>query len=159
MFGNGSALYLLVLQLNHNHGPIKNDLPLKSSFPYMATPHRGYDYVKQATFPTSISNKPSFGLGVGSPNSFSLLQNYPNPFNPETSIEYDLKKNSQVKISIYNTLGQKVTTLFEGQKPAGKHRLVWDGRNDKGIRLATGTYIYRMEADGATQTKKMLLLK
>ncbi len=145
--------------LTYVAGPTKNDLPLKNSFPYMATPHRGYDYVKQATFPTSISNKPSFGLGVGSPNSFSLLQNYPNPFNPETAIEYDLRKNSAVKISIYNTLGQKVTTLYEGQQVAGKHRLVWDGRNDKGIRLATGTYIYRMEADGATQTKKMLLLK
>jgi len=145
--------------LTYVAGPTKNDMPLKSSFPYLATPHRGYDYVKQATFPTSISNNPPFGLGVGSPKSFSLLQNYPNPFNPETAIEYDLKKNSQVKISIYNTLGQKVATLYEGQQVAGKHRLVWDGRNDKGIRLATGTYMYRMEADGATQTKKMLLLK
>jgi hypothetical protein len=145
--------------LTYVAGPTKNDMPLKGSFPYLATPHRGYDYVKQATFPTSISNNPPFGLGVGAPRSFSLLQNYPNPFNPETAIEYDLKQNSQVKISIYNTLGQKVATLYEGQQVAGKHRLVWDGRNDKGIRLATGTYMYRMEADGATQTKKMLLLK
>jgi hypothetical protein len=145
--------------LGYVSGPTKNDLPLKSSFPYLASPHRGYDYVKQATFTTSITNNPPFGLGVGAPNSFTLLQNYPNPFNPETAIEYDLKKNSQVRVSIHNTLGQRVATLFEGQQTAGKHRLVWDGRNDNGIRLATGTYLYKMDADGATQTKKMLLLK
>jgi hypothetical protein len=144
--------------LGYKSGPTKNDLALKSTFPYMATPHRGYDYIKQTVFSTAIHSTPGGGLGIG-PNSFKLQQNYPNPFNPETAIEYDLKKSGSVKISIYNTLGQKVATLYDGQQVAGKHRLVWDGRNDKGIRLATGTYIYQMEADGVMQSKKMLLLK
>jgi len=148
----------LVGVLSYGAGPTKNDLALKSTFPYMATPHRGYDYTKQTVFPTAIHSAPGGGLGIG-PRSFTLAQNYPNPFNPETAIVYDLKQNSRVKISIYNALGQKVATLFEGQQAAGKHRLVWDGRNDKGVRLATGTYIYQMEADGVMQSKKMLLLK
>jgi len=145
--------------LGYVAGPTRNDKSLNSTFPYVAAPHRGYDYIKQTVFPTSVSGAPPFGLGVGAPRSFTLQQNYPNPFNPETAIEYDLKKNSSVKISIYNTVGQKVATLYEGQQVSGKHRLVWNGRNDKGIRLATGTYIYQMEADGVTQSKKMLLLK
>jgi len=148
----------LVGVLTYVSGPTKNDLALKSTFPYMATPHRGYDYTKQTVFPTAIHSTPGGGLGIG-PRSFTLAQNFPNPFNPETAIVYDLKQNSRVKISIYNALGQKVATLYDGQQVAGKHRLVWDGRNDKGVRLATGTYIYQMEADGVMQSKKMLLLK
>jgi len=149
----------LVAELAYNAGPTANDLPLLSAFPYLPNPHEGYSYVKQLTAQapvgTSVAGR---GFGIG-PNSFKLQQNYPNPFNPETIIEYDLKKNSRVVISIYNTLGQKVSTLYDGEKPAGQHRQVWDGRNDKGIKLATGTYIYQMEADGVTQSKKMLLLK
>lgn len=88
------------------------------------------------------------------PTEFSLSQNYPNPFNPTTTIPFSLREASRVEISVYSILGQKVATIVNEQYPAGSHAVRWDARN-----LASGMYIYRMQAKGFTQTKKLLLLK
>ncbi len=88
------------------------------------------------------------------PTEFSLSQNYPNPFNPTTTIPFSLREASRVEISIYSILGQKVATIVNEQYPAGSHAVRWDARN-----LASGMYIYRMQAKGFTQTKKLILLK
>lgn len=85
---------------------------------------------------------------------YTLAQNYPNPFNPSTTIEYSLKKQGNVQIEIYNVIGQRVTTLFNGAQPAGSYKLEW---NAKG--LASGVYFYRIRAGEFTQVKKMMLLK
>ncbi|RNC79590.1 MAG: T9SS C-terminal target domain-containing protein [Balneola sp.] len=88
------------------------------------------------------------------PTEFSLSQNYPNPFNPTTTIPFSLREASRVEISVYSILGQKVATIVNEQYPAGSHSVRWDARN-----LASGMYIYRMQAKGFTQTKKLILLK
>ena len=97
------------------------------------------------------------------PTSFALSQNYPNPFNSETAIEYTLPKENQVKIVIYNMLGQKVKTLLDQTEPAGYKRIIWDGKNERGEIVSSGMYFYRIEAKSRkktlTQTNKMLLLK
>ncbi|RKX24653.1 MAG: hypothetical protein DRP45_07750 [Candidatus Zixiibacteriota bacterium] len=93
------------------------------------------------------------------PNRFSLEQNYPNPFNSSTLIQFDIPQYCQVELSIYNLLGQRVRTLVEGQRPAGSHRVIWDGRNNGGLPVATGIYLYRLQVDDQIKTKKMLLLK
>lgn len=93
------------------------------------------------------------------PHSFKLAQNYPNPFNPATSIEFDLPRRSEVKIVVYNLLGQAVSRLVDQDLPAGKHSIVWDGRTNSGAQASTGLYFYRLEAEGFIETKKMLLLK
>jgi hypothetical protein len=93
------------------------------------------------------------------PLVYSLSQNYPNPFNPTTTIKYKLPQMSDVKLVIYNILGQKVRTLIKRQVEAGAHSVVWDGHNDSGIQVATGVYIYRFEAGDFVRTKKMMLLK
>ncbi|HEX9917417.1 MAG TPA: FG-GAP-like repeat-containing protein [candidate division Zixibacteria bacterium] len=98
-------------------------------------------------------------IGDAKPSSFILSQNYPNPFNSETVIEYSLPKASQVKIAIYNILGQKVTTLLDKVEPAGFRRVIWDGKNQNGEIVSSGIYFYRIEAEGFVQSKKMLLLK
>jgi hypothetical protein len=93
------------------------------------------------------------------PASFSLSQNHPNPFNSETAIEYSLPEETQVKIAIYNILGQKVKTLLDGKETAGHKRVIWDGENEKGKSVSSGIYFYRMETEEFVQTKKMLFLK
>ncbi len=93
------------------------------------------------------------------PQEFALFQNQPNPFNPETRISYFLSVGSPVNISIYNVLGQKVRTLFDGYQEAGTHSLSWDGRSDDGMQLPSGIYFYRMQAGTFQETKKMTLMK
>ncbi len=93
------------------------------------------------------------------PDQFRLEANYPNPFNPETSIQFHLSKRSMVRITIYNLAGQKVATLTDGSRNAGSFETKWNGRYADGTEAAAGLYLYRMEADGFSQTCKMMLVK
>jgi hypothetical protein len=88
------------------------------------------------------------------PENFSLLQNYPNPFNPSTKIVYTLPNEEEVEISIYNTLGQKITTLFSGISQSGRHEL-----NFTNTGIASGVYIYQIKSNSGIKAGKMLLLK
>ena len=93
------------------------------------------------------------------PLSFSLKQNFPNPFNSETVIEYSLPRESQLKITVYNLLGQKVKDLIDGESPRGRQKVSWDGKNDRGEVVASGIYFYRLNAGEFSQIKKMVFLK
>lgn len=93
------------------------------------------------------------------PQTFTLHQNYPNPFNPNTDIVYSLPRRDHVMLSIFNVLGQRVRKLVDRIQAAGTYTVGWDGTGDDGSRLATGIYLYRMQAGDVTLTKKMLLLK
>jgi hypothetical protein len=93
------------------------------------------------------------------PEKFALYQNYPNPFNPTTTIKYALKQQAEVKINIYNLLGQVVRTLVNSSQEAGYKTVVWDGLNNYGARAASGVYIYRIEAGDFVQARKMILMK
>ncbi|MCK5124904.1 MAG: T9SS type A sorting domain-containing protein [candidate division Zixibacteria bacterium] len=88
------------------------------------------------------------------PDVFSVSQNYPNPFNPVTSIDFSLPEASQVKIVVFNVLGQTISTLTDRYYEAGTHNVVWDGGTH-----ASGIYLYRIQAGTNIETKKMLLLK
>jgi hypothetical protein len=91
--------------------------------------------------------------------TFYLNHNYPNPFNPTTTIEYVLPKNSYVEIQIIDILGQHVRTLVAEEKNAGSHQVTWNGLDDAGNRVASGVYLYRMTAEGYTETRKLLLIR
>jgi hypothetical protein len=93
------------------------------------------------------------------PESFGLRQNYPNPFNPDTRIAFDLPKSVNVRIDIFNVLGQKVSTLINEYKEAGTHQVTWNGTSESGGSVASGMYFYRIEADEFSDTKKMMMLK
>ncbi|RMD97972.1 MAG: DUF4331 domain-containing protein, partial [Calditrichaeota bacterium] len=140
--------------LTYSAGPEKNDVPLKSVFPYVALPHRGYDYIKQINVVTSISNRGDYGLGIGAPKTLKLHPNYPNPFNPVTRIEYEVFKAGHVTLEIFDTVGRRVATLVDGPQEAGVHVVSWrpQGR-------ATGVYFARVTAGRETQTIKLTLLK
>ena len=88
-----------------------------------------------------------------------LLQNYPNPFNPETIIEYHLPKSSFVKIAIYNVHGQRIVTLLNKYNSAGTYQLQWDGRNEAGQPIASGIYIYQINAGEFVSVRKLIRLR
>jgi len=118
-----------------------------------------------------VRNVYNYGRGIGDlttameddqiiqPVKFSLDQNYPNPFNPTTTIKYSLEKVQHVDISIYNLIGQKVTTLYNGIQSAGSHQVVWNGLNSTGSKVSTGMYFYRIQGEKNTMIKKMILMK
>lgn len=93
------------------------------------------------------------------PVTFQLEQNYPNPFNPTTTITFALPNRSNVKLTIFNMLGQEVATLVDREMTAGRHTVSWNGRNADGSEAASGIYLYRLTADDFTDVKKMLYLK
>jgi hypothetical protein len=93
------------------------------------------------------------------PEKFALHQNYPNPFNPSTIISYDLAKDSDVKLVIYDILGRQVRTLVNEPKFVGAQKIEWAGRDDNGHLLPSGVYIYRLIAGENKETKKMLFVK
>lgn len=92
-------------------------------------------------------------------SDYQLQQNYPNPFNPTTIIPFELSKNEVVKLSIFNSLGQKVRTLLNQDFPAGGHQAKWDGQDDFGQTVPAGVYYYTIQAGEFSATKKMLLVK
>ena len=93
------------------------------------------------------------------PTDFFLEQNFPNPFNPSTTIRYEVPNRTPVSIRVYNLLGQQIRTLYEGIKDAGRYEVRWDGRDMSGKPVASGLYLYRLEAGSFVRTKKMLLIK
>lgn len=93
------------------------------------------------------------------PAEFTLQQNYPNPFNPTTTIEYSLPTRSNIKLEIFNILGQKVRTLLQTNKSAGNYTVEWDSKDDFNNPVASGIYLYKLTTETYTQSKKMSLIK
>jgi S-formylglutathione hydrolase FrmB len=93
------------------------------------------------------------------PAIFLLSQNCPNPFNQQTGIKYELPHTGKVVLKVYNIVGQEICTLVDEVKPAGLFEVEWDGRDNTGHRVASGVYLYRIEAQGFVQTRKMQLLQ
>jgi hypothetical protein len=98
--------------------------------------------------PTSVSASEQL------PNDFALEQNYPNPFNPTTTIKFNLPEQSNVRIDVFNTLGQQVKSLVNGEVLAGEHSVKFDASA-----LSSGVYLYRMQAGDFNEIKKMILTK
>ena len=90
---------------------------------------------------------------------FGLEQNHPNPFNPATTIQYTLSEATQVRLTIYNVLGQSVRELVNNGQGAGVYRVTWDGRNNLGKAVTSGVYLYRLEAGANRSVRKMILAK
>ena len=88
------------------------------------------------------------------PQENYLSQNYPNPFNPSTTIRFGLSKQSEVQLEVFNMIGQRVRTIVNGERSAGNHEISFDASG-----LPGGVYIYRLQAEGYSETKKLILLK
>ena len=114
--------------------------------------------------PTAFAPNARFAQGSGSetvtlaaeniPTEFALDQNYPNPFNPSTEIRFALPSDTHVTLTVYNSIGQAVTTLIDQDAPAGYHTVKLDAKH-----LSSGIYYYRLRAGSFTSTQKMILMK
>jgi len=93
-------------------------------------------------------------INNSAPVSFALNQNYPNPFNPVTKINYSIAKSGNVKLTVYNILGNEIMTLVNGKSEAGNYSVIFDGAN-----LSSGVYFYKLETESFTDVKRMTLLK
>jgi photosystem II stability/assembly factor-like uncharacterized protein len=117
-----------------------------------------YTYRTDSTSSISLVNSTVTSVETGgspdNPGEFSLVGNYPNPFNPSTTIRYGLPARSHVRLSVFNTLGQQVAVLQDGEQESGYHEVRFDGSN-----LPSGVYFYRMESGTFTETKKLVLTK
>ena len=96
---------------------------------------------------------------TGEPAAAIALRNYPNPFNPSTTIEYEIPEDGLVRLNVFNLLGRRVTTLVQGWQTAGRHQVDWTALSPRGQPLASGVYFYRLEFNGRTVTRKMVLLR
>ena len=124
----------------------------------------GIDHFNVVGPPLVVEDPPPFGpVGVGDekviPLVYALEQNYPNPFNPSTLIEYSIPEVSNVKISIYNLLGQELYTERMGSLQPGNYEFKWNGIDNFGKAIATGVYFYKIDAGSFSATKKMILMK
>ena len=88
------------------------------------------------------------------PDSYNLAQNYPNPFNPSTSIQYAISSRQFVSLKVYDVLGNEIATLVNEEKDRGVYTVNFDATS-----LASGIYLYRIQAGSFTETKKMILMK
>lgn len=99
------------------------------------------------------------------PEDFALYSNYPNPVNPATTIRFALPVSSEIALRVYDVVGREVATLAEGQRGAGYYTVVWNGRSNSGVQLASGVYFLRLDAKAVgggktfTGLKKMMFLK
>ena len=103
------------------------------------------------TVPTGVEDDPG---GTVLPAEFALDQNYPNPFNPSTMIGLSLPRSGMVRLDVFNILGQQTVTLINGPCDAGRYEIDFDGAN-----LPSGIYFYRLQYEGGTLTRKMMLVK
>lgn len=108
-----------------------------------------YYYVKFADRDESSQEKPLY----------QLQQNYPNPFNPDTKIDFYLSKDQNIQLSIYNIKGQRIRELYSGQINAGKHQLIWDGKDNNRNSVSSGIYFYKLTTPSGSVQRKMTLIK
>ena len=122
----------------------------------------GLAEIEATNGPRSITFDAGFVLSIDEdllPDIFALHQNYPNPFNPVTTIRFDVPDESHIRMDVYNILGQQVATLVNSTLQPGFHAIRWNGTNDMGKPLASGMYIYKIQAKDFISVKKLVLMK
>lgn len=111
---------------------------------------------ESGVFLSDVSSVDDFVIPDRAPR---LLQNHPNPFNPSTKLSFEMDTPGQANLKVYDTAGRLVATLMDENREAGIHHVIWDGRDSSGRMSSAGVYLYRLEAGGYVQTKRMTLVK
>jgi hypothetical protein len=97
--------------------------------------------------------------GIGLSTDFKLNQNYPNPFNPSTTISYTVSGSENIRINIYDSNGALIRNLLNEEQSTGNYSVIWNGTDNNGLKISSGTYFYQVIAGEFTEAKKMILLK
>lgn len=128
----------------------------ETEYSYIDTKVSGFVYyrLRQVDYNGTAKYSKTIEVHAVQPIAYSLDQNYPNPFNPTTVISYSVAKNGFVSLKVYNMLGQEVANLYQGFQKAGSYKVNFDAS-----KLASGMYLYKLQTNNFTETKKMLLLK
>jgi hypothetical protein len=147
VFRNGDSLYLDILYMYDTNASAS-----LAGFSTQTDPSECIWYYERVAIYAPITGIEDNNNAVA--DQFSLSQNYPNPFNPSTSISFNVQKRSKVTLNVFNTLGQKVATLLDGEVNPGAHDVEFSG-ND----LTSGVYFYQLTVDNFKRTKKMVLMK
>ncbi|MCB9069747.1 MAG: T9SS type A sorting domain-containing protein [Calditrichae bacterium] len=145
---------------------ISSDFPMVTVYDMKV--HETADYLAIGTHARSMYKMDLAQILVGiddpatdtAPQDFALLQNYPNPFNPTTTIPVKLATSADIRLTIFDNLGRTVRNLVDGNVSAGSHDFEWNGRNNRGEAVASGTYFYRLDINGQqsrSQMNKMML--
>ncbi|MBC8146128.1 MAG: DUF4331 family protein, partial [bacterium] len=134
--------------LTFNAGPIANDKALRSAWPYLAVPHRGFDANRQGNVPSAIGGDEDgrIGLGLTAPDGFFVGQNFPNPSTGETTFRYHIRSAGKVEIRLYNTRGETVATIANGTMESGSHSVRWAAPSS----LDAGVYVAELRVAGRT---------
>jgi hypothetical protein len=133
----------------------------ESSSGYSYTDETGWDSLDTGNIMirTIVDSNPTGTELELIPNNKPVMLNYPNPFNPETTIKLDLPDSGKITLKVYNTKGQLVKTLIDNFKTAGISTVIWNGTDNVGTQVSSGIYLYKLEASGYTEIKKMILMK
>lgn len=138
------------LILADQEGRAKQNLRLEPVYRFIASQNRHFEL--------TIAPKTT-GQTALLPTKYDLYQNFPNPFNPQTLIKYDLSEAATVRLEVFNILGQKVATLVNRFEAAGPKSALWDGTDERGAKVSSGIYFYKIAAGDYVATKKMMLVK
>jgi hypothetical protein len=111
----------------------------------------------ESTYDPARRAEASLQLAAAAPVRLALHQNSPNPFNPSTTIEFELTRTGAARLDVFDVRGRRVRNLVQGALGAGTHSVVWDGRDARGDRAGSGIYFYRLDAEGASVVRKMVL--
>ncbi|MCX6827689.1 MAG: T9SS type A sorting domain-containing protein [candidate division Zixibacteria bacterium] len=123
--------------------------------------YTGYEWDSSKTiiYSTGVAQSVTEDNGNEIPAAYKLEQNYPNPFNPSTIIEYQVQRAGHVRLTVYNTLGQRVNTLVDEYRSAGDYSIQWDSKDESGGSVASGVYYYQLEIGEFASSKKMVIIK
>jgi len=114
--------------------------------------HKGSGLQKSDTIAEDIESE-------AKPKQYALFQNHPNPFNPETMISFQIPQSNHIIVRIFNTLGAEIRTVMNGWRDTGNYSIIWDGRDNSGKTVSSGTYIYQIQAGQFVDIKKMVLVR
>jgi len=137
-------------------------LKLDSSFTKFTVYDYAFEDIAGKSIATGDTGETASAISLKSdiiPKEFTLHQNYPNPFNPSTKITFDLPKSQKIILSVYDLSGKLIAMLKNSKMSAGRHEIIWNGKNKNNSDVSSGMYIYELKAGKAILTKKMLLIR
>jgi hypothetical protein len=140
--------------LGYSAGPEKNDMAFSDEWPYLAEPHRGYDYTKQLTTSTVRGDGGGSALGIAAPVGAFVGQNYPNPTQNSTALRFELALPARAEVAVFDIQGNRVATLLDERLDAGSHTARWT----PGLDMPAGTYVAELRVAGATTASTKITL-